>query len=237
MGEAPGGSVARRQRFTPFGFVVFVLSIVLLLSKLTGWMTGAEDLVTRLAGGFRQVNALSFAVNYVHDVGDLVAPPPPSQPTGLLFSPPPAVDEGTGGMSIPLAIFAAFPQAIAQTLAGGGWASLGCILALVFGFAIMWDSIKESWLWVAAVPFVGGAVAWVLSAVVVQVLLWLVLVSLQILVLAGGLTAYAPHVSETVADLLDKFHLTKSVTSDASRVFGRGKLAEGLERLERRPPA
>jgi len=227
----------RRQRFTVFGFIVFVLSIVLLLSKFTGWMTGAEDLVTRLAGGFKQVNAFSFAVNYAHDVGDLVAPSPPSQPAGLLFSPPPAVYESSNGMSIPVAIFAAFPAAISQTLAGGGWATLGGILALIFGLAIMWDLIKENWLWVAAVPFVGGAVAWVLSAVVVQLLLWLLLVALQFLVLVGGLSAYAPHVSEMVADLLDKFHLTKSVASDASRAFGGGKVAEGLERLEHRPPS
>ena len=139
-------------------------------------------------------------------------------------------------MSLPVAIFAAFPRAISQTLSGGGWATVGLILALAFGLAITWDAIKENWLWVAAVPFVGGATAWVLSAVVVQVLLWLLLAALQVLVLVGGLTAYAPHVSDMVADLLDKFHLTKSVASDASRVFGGGKIAEGLERLERRPP-
>jgi hypothetical protein len=190
-----------------------------------------------LASGFNQVDAFSFAVHYAHDVGDLVAPPPPSQPEGLLFSPPPSLDEPRGGMSIPIALFAAFPAAVAQTLAGGRWATVGLILALVFGLVIMWDSIKENWLWVAAVPFVGGLIAWLLSVVVIQFLLWLVLVALQFGVIVGGLTAYAPHLSEMFGDLLDKFHLTKSVVSDASRVFGRGKIAEGLERLERRPPS
>jgi hypothetical protein len=226
----------RRQRFTPFGLIVFILSIVLLLSKLTGWMTGAEDLVTRLALGFKQVNAFAFAVNYKDEFFSLIAPAPPSQPTGLLFSPPPSVDAESSGMSIPLAVFAAFPAAIKDSLAGGGWATLGLLLSLGFGLIIMWDEIKESWLWVAAVPFVGGAIAWALSMVVIQFLLWAVLVALQALVLIGGVSSVAPHVSEAVADLLDKFHLTKSVASDASRVFGRGKIAEALERIERRPP-
>lgn len=237
-GGAPAGPAApaarRRQRFTPFGVVVFVLSIVLLLSKVTGWMTGAEDLVTRLAAGFRQVNAFAFAVHYKDEFVALVAPSQPSQPTGLLFSPPPAVDEQPSGMSIPVAVFAAFPAAIKDSLAGGAWATVGLVLALVFGVLVMWDAIKENGLWVAAVPFVGGLVAWVLSAVVIQFVLWALLVALQALVLVGGLSSIAPHVSDAVADLLDKFHLTKSVASDASRVFGSGKIAEGIERLERR---
>lgn len=238
MADGAGASPEprRRQRFTPFGAVMFVLSIVLLLSKLTGWMTGAEDLVTKLAAGFHQVDAFAFARNYYHDFGSLVAPQPPSQPTGLSFSPPPAVDEQPSGMSIPLAVFGALFAAIKDTLSAGGWSTVGLVLALAFGVSIMWDAIKENALWVAAVPFVGGAVAFVLSAVVIQIVLWGLLVVLQGLVLVGSLSSFAPHVSDAIADVLDKFHLTKSVASDASRVFGQGKIAEGLERLERRPP-
>lgn len=227
----------RRQRFTPFGAIMFGLSILLLVSKFVGPVTGAGDLVQELADGFKQVDAFAFARNYWRDFNGLVAPSPPSgsQPEGLLFSPPPAVSE-PGGMSVPIAIFAAYPAAIRDSLAAGGWATVGLILALAFGFLIMWDAIKESWLWVAAVPLVGGAVAFVLSWVVAQVLIWAGLVILPGRAVIAGASPLFPHLSDAVADLLDKFHLTKSVVSDASRVYGRGKIADAIERLERRPP-
>jgi hypothetical protein len=59
---------------------------------------------------------------------------------------------------------------------------------------------------------------------------------LQALVLISAVSEKAPQVSGWIADLLDKFHLTKSVASDASRVFGHGKVAGFLEGLEKTPP-
>jgi len=227
----------RRRRLTPFGTIIFILSFVLLLSKLTGWMTGAEDFVTRLADGFRQVNAFQFAVTYEQDFQALVAPSSPAdQVGGLMYSPPPAPQPEPGGTSLPAAVFGAFFQAMGQSFAAGGWARFGFLLSLVFGLAIMWDSIKENWFWIAAVPFVGGVVAWVLSAVVIQFALWSLLLVMQLMVIVGSASAYAPHLSSWLADVLDKFHLTKSVASGASRMIGTGDLAEKLENLERRPP-
>ena len=51
---------------------------------------------------------------------------------------------------------------------------------------------------------------------------------------AGGIFGMLPAISGPAADMLDRFHLTVSVASDASRVLGKGELAEHLERLERR---
>jgi hypothetical protein len=210
----------QRQRFTPFGAIVFVLSILLLVSKLTGWITGAEDIDQKLCDGLRQVDAFAFAGNYVRDVQQVIAS---------------SVEPGTAnaGVLIP-ALFVAFPSAIADSLSGGGWAVLGFLMALTLGTFVLWDSVRnDSYLWIAAIPFVGGLAAWVLSFVVLQFLLLAFLFVLQALALIGGVMGIVPKLSDTLADALDKFHLTKSVASDASRVFGKGHVAEALEKLER----
>ena len=132
------------------------------------------------------------------------------------------------------AVLFSVPAAIGDSLSGGGWALLGLLMSLGLGTLVMWDSIRQSIFWVAAVPFVGGLIAWVLSFVVLQFVLLTLLVVLQGLGLVSGMASLAPRFTDMVGSLMDQFHLSKSVASDASTVFGRGKLAESLERLEKR---
>jgi hypothetical protein len=213
-----------RQRFTPFGAVTFALSVLLLISRFTGWFSGAEDIMTRLAHGFAQVNTFAFASNYITEFKAAV------------------VNGSTGSASMGLFLMAAIvalPQAMLDSVQGGGWAVVGFVLTLALGALIMWDTIvtDHQYFWgVVAIPFVGGVAAWFLSKVLIQFVFWSVIAVLQSLVLLSAVSDKAPRLSGTIADLLDKFHLTKSVASDASRVFGRGKIAGLLERIEKEPP-
>lgn len=206
------------QRFTPIGAVLFALSLILLLSKFVSLFSGASDLIANLAHGFQQVNAFALAGNYIHEVN-----------LALRRASPFGANLGT----IIVAMVVALPVAIGDSLKGGSWPTIGVAMVLVFGLLAVGDSLRKNWAYVFAVPFVGGLVAWVLSSVILQVIFWLLLASLHVLVLVGSVSAYAPRASEAAGDILEKLHLTKDIASDASRVFGKGQLAEKIERIEK----
>jgi hypothetical protein len=216
--DVPGSHEKSSQRFTPIGAVLFGLSVILLLSKFVSLLTGASDLVTNLAHGFRQVNAFALAGNYIHEVNATLGR---ASPVGANLG------------TFIVALMVALPAAIGESLKGGFWPTVGVAMVIVFGLTMVWDSLRKNWAYIFAVPFAGGLVAWVLSSVILQVIFWLLLVSLHVLVLVGGVSAYAPRASEAAGDILEKFHLTKDITSDASRVFGRGQIAEKIERIEK----
>lgn len=203
---------------------MFVLSIFLLISRFSGWLGGAADIMTKLAQGFEQVNTFAFAGNYLHEFNVVIN----------------SGSTGTASMGLFLeAAIAAFPQALIDSLQGGGWAVVGLLITLALGTLMMWDTIvtDHHYFWgVVAIPFVGGVAAWFLSKIVIQFLLWAGIAVLQSLVLLSTLSDRAPRLSGLIVDLLDKFHLTKSVASDASRVFGRGKVAGFLESIEKTTP-
>ncbi len=209
-----------RQQFTPFGRVMFVLSIVLLLSGLLGPLIGAKSALVNLADGFGQVDAFAFARHFMDDLPANVQAQSQSSASLMTF-----VAAGIG------ALF----QAGGECLSQGGWAVLGFIMALTLGILIVWDSmVKESWLWVFAIPIVGGLAAWVLSNVVIEGILWTGILVLQLALIAGSVGTTAPRLADLAAGMLDRFHLAKSIASDASRVYGTGTLAAKLERLERK---
>lgn len=119
----------RRQRFTLFGAIVFLLSIILLLSKISGWLTHAEDIDNHLVEGLRQVSAFAFAGHYIHDVDAMI-----------LGQSPTSANAG----SLLIALISALPQAMIDSLSGGGWAILGFFMALTLGTLLLWDSIVKA---------------------------------------------------------------------------------------------
>src|SRR5271165_2779988 len=126
VASEPSPPKQERQRFTPFGAAMFALSILLLISRFTGWLSGASDVMTRLAQGFEQVNTFAFAGNYIHEFTSVIN----SGSTG----------SASAGLIMEAAV-AAFPQAIVDSLQGGGWAVVGLIVTLALGTLLMWDTI------------------------------------------------------------------------------------------------
>ncbi len=81
------------------------MSIILLLSKISGWLTHAEDIDNHLVEGLRQVSAFAFAGHYIHDVDAMI-----------LGQSPTSANAG----SLLIALIFALPQAMIDSLSGGG---------------------------------------------------------------------------------------------------------------------